>query len=241
MRNIIRSWNNRGPYLQKRLWRVARANSLYKSDGGADPFGWTVAATKEGFGRYALVGTLTLGDAIAIAARGIATTGRPAGIVVWHGTHAWLMTGFEATADPRATADYQIVSVRIADPLWPYFRAHGHRVYRPGTRLYMRSLAQNFTRYHDGRRDPRIEGRYVTIVPLADGAAVPDGAWTPSPIATPAPTASPAIPSPTSTPDTGAPVSEPTTSPSPTPEPTASPTSEPSVGPSPGDSATASP
>lgn len=238
MRNIIRGWNNRGPYLQKRLWRLARANSLYKADGGADPFGWTTATAKSNYGRYVLVATNTMSAAVKAAARGIATTGRPAGIFVWRGVHAWVLTGFEATADPRKTDDYRVLTVRIADPLWPYFSARGHRIYRPGTRLYMSTLARNFTPYHDARRDARIEGRYVAIVPLADGAPIPTGAWTPSPVATPSPIPSPApspSPSPTPTADAGAAEApDPTASPSPSPTPTTEPTATPSLEPSPG-------
>jgi hypothetical protein len=60
----------------------------------------------------------------------------------------------------------------------------------------MGTLKGNFTPYHDARRDPRIEGQYVVIVPVADEDAVPDGAWIPKgpgpgPTASPTPSASP--------------------------------------------------
>lgn len=192
MRNIMRKVNNRGPYLQKRLWKIARAHSLYKRDGGADPFGWTTTtALSAGYGRYVLVAADTMTEAVNAAAKGIATTGRPAGIIVWGGTHAWVITGFEATADPNQTDDYRVVTVRVADPLWPYFRVRRHIVYRPGTRLYMRTLRRHFTAYHDSRRDPRIEGQFVVVAPVADGDPIPDGAWAPLTKASPQPTATP--------------------------------------------------
>lgn len=213
MRNMIWKINNRGPNLQRRLWKVARANSLYKADGGADPFGWaTVTALSPGYGRYVLVGADTMTEAVKVAAKGIATTGRPAGMVVWKGTHAWVMTGFEATADPNETDDFRVITIRMADPLWPYYHARKRTIYRPGMRLYMAALKRNFTPYHDRRRDPRIEGQYVVIVPVADGVPIPDGAWDPngpgatasarssaSPRSTLAPTPTPA-PSPTEQP-----------------------------------------
>jgi hypothetical protein len=227
MRNIIWPVNNRGPYLQKRLWRLARSKSLYRADGGADPFGWTTATALAGHGRYVLVATATMTEAVKAIARGIATTGRPAGIIVWHGVHAWVVSGVEATANPATSDDFRVLTVQMADPLWPYFHARGHRIYRPGTRLYMSTLARNFTPYHDARRDDRIEGRYVAIVPLADGDPVPTDAWTPRPATTSSPTASPApSPSPTPSADAGAAAQDPTASPSPTPEPT--PTASPS-------------
>ena len=154
----------------------------------------------------------------------MATTGRPAGIVVWRGTHAWVLTGFEATADPRATDDFRVITVRMADPLWPYWHVRKRAIYRPGTRLSMTTLKRNFTAYHDSRRDDRIEGKYVAIVPLADGDPVPTGAW--SPKKEPAPTATPTpapTPSPSASADDGTNVdssgtSAPTATPTPSPD-----------------------
>ncbi len=236
MRNMIWSFNNRGPNLQRRLWRIARANSRYTADGGADPYGWATATSLAGQGRYVLIAAPTMAGAVKAAAQGIATTGRPAGIVVWHGAHAWVVTGFEATADPSKTDDYRVVTVRIADPLWPYYRVNRYRIYRPGTRLYMGTLARNFTTYHDARRDDRIEGLFVAIVPLAEGATLPSGAWEPkggvTTTSTPLPTPT-STPIPTSTPSpTDAPAESPTATPDPTSTPTASPT-EPAPTPSP--------
>lgn len=199
MRNMIWKINNRGPNLQKRLWRIARAHSLYKADGGADPFGWTTATSlSSGYGRYVLVAADTMTQAVKAAAKGIATTGRPAGIIVWKGTHAWVITGFEATADPNETDDYRVVSVRMADPLWPFYHVRNRTIYRPGTRLYMGTLRRHFTGYHDSRRDRRIEGQFVVIAPVADGDPIPDGAWEPK---TPSAASTTPSASPTATPE----------------------------------------
>lgn len=229
MRNIIRSPNNRHRYLQRRLWRIARSHSLYKADGGADPFGWTTATALAGHGRYVLVAAPTMAQAVKAAAEGMAATHRPAGLLVWGGAHAWVLTGIEATANPNQTDDFRVITVRIADPLWPYYHVHNHRIYRPGTRLYMGSLKRHFTRYHDPRRDARIEGKYVAIVPLPDGDPLPQYAWAPkiAPDASPSsPSASPAAtPAPTASPGTdGATGTTPETTPTPTSAPTASPT-----------------
>ena len=220
MRNMIWSYNNRSPILQRRLWRIARAHSRYKADGGADPFGWTTATLLAGQGRYMLVAEPTLSQAAKAVARGIATTRRPAGIVVWHGTHAWVITGVEATADPATADAFSILTLKLSDPLWPYFHVRRRNVYRPGTRLTMSWIARNWTPYHDARRDPRLEGRYVAIVPIPDGAPLPAGAWTPTSTPTPTPTPTPA---PGGTPNPNAsPTPTPTTVPAPTASPDAS-------------------
>ncbi len=247
MRNIIRNPNNRHRYLQRRLWRIARTHSLYKADGGADPFGWTTATALAGHGRYVLVAAPTMAQAVRAAAEGMAATHRPAGLLVWGGTHAWVLTGFEATANPNQTDDFRVLTVRIADPLWPYYHVRKRPIYRPGTRLYMGSLKRHFTKYHDPRRDSRIEGRFVAIVPLPDGDPLPQYAWAPkiSPDPSPAPSPSAApTPSPSaagagtgSAPETTpTPTPEPTPTPSPVPtdEPTAAPTQTPTEAPSSG-------
>ena len=235
MRNMIWSYNNRSPILQRRLWRIARAHSRYTADGGADPFGWTTATSLAGQGRYMLVALPTLSEAAKAVARGIATTRRPAGIVVWRGTHAWVITGVEATADPATADAFSILTLRLSDPLWPYYHVRKRNVYRPGTRLTMSWIARNLTPYHDARRDPRLEGRYVAIVPIADGVPLPAGAWTPAstPTATPTPAPAPSsTPGPTPTP---APTS--TTAPAPTSSPDASTTTDGSGEPTPSPSA----
>ena len=46
-------------------------------------------------------------------------TRRPVGMLVWRGAHAWVMSGFEATADPGRTNDFRVTAVRILDPWYP--------------------------------------------------------------------------------------------------------------------------
>ena len=49
-------------------------------------------------------GTATLDEALRLAAASIRQTNRPVGLLVWRGRHAWVMSGFKATADPLRTA-----------------------------------------------------------------------------------------------------------------------------------------
>jgi hypothetical protein len=253
MRNMIWASNATSRLVQRTLWLRARRLSLYTADGGADPFGWTAATGISGHGRYVLVAADTLQGALKAAARGMALTHRPAGIVVWRGVHAWVLSGVDTTADPATTTDFQVVAGRIADPLYPYYHVWHRTIYRPGTRLALSVLGSNFTPYHDSRRDPRIEGKWVAIVPVPAGAPLPAGAvgapYVTSAAATPTPTASPspvtsvaapksdptpavptAAPTPAPTPaTTPEPTSEPTAAPTPTPDPTASPEASPSA------------
>ena len=179
MRNVRRVPDNHRRPRQRVLWQIARKRSLYRADGGADPFGWAAALKVVGVGRYSVVGAPTLEEALHSAASAMARTGKPVGMIVWKGLHAWTMTGFGTTADPAQTSDFEVVTIRISDPLYPYFHARKRTIYRPNTELALDAVARNFTPYHDGRRDPRIEGRYVVIIPIAQVAA--DASPSPSP------------------------------------------------------------
>ena len=72
------------------------------------------------------------------------TTGRPVGLLMWHGRHAWVMSGFRATADPLLTDDFKVTSVIVEDPLYPY----GSKVWgpspRPGEALTPKQLGRQF-------------------------------------------------------------------------------------------------
>lgn len=92
---------------------------------GSDPLGWARALTHfadrtgseftykwEAFGSEAA--------ALKRAAMQIARTGRPVGLAIWNGRHAVVMTGFQATRDPRQ-GDFDLTYVWISDP---YGTAH---------------------------------------------------------------------------------------------------------------------
>jgi hypothetical protein len=55
-------------------------------------------------------------EALKVAARQMRFTGKPVGLLVWRGDHAWVMSGFKATADPAWTDDYEVSAVWIEDP-----------------------------------------------------------------------------------------------------------------------------
>ncbi len=233
MRNMVYPKASRSPAVQRILWRRARRLSLYTADGGADPYGWTGATAMSGHGRYVLVAADSMQAALRLAARGMALTHRPAGIVVWRGAHAWVLTGVDTTADPATTTDFQVVAGRVADPLYPYYHVWHRTIYRPGTRLSLSVLASNYSPYHDSRRDPRIEGKWVAIVPLRLTDPLPAGAvvrgTTPAPTPPPSPTVSASPVASAAAAPAAASSVEPsvTPSPEPTPIPTAAPTPSP--------------
>ena len=95
---------------------------------GASVRGWVGGLNQLGAGPYRLVGTTTLDEALCTSRRRrSATTGKPVGLLVWRGRHAWVMSGFRATADPLATDDFDVTAAIVMDPLYP----HGSTVWGP--------------------------------------------------------------------------------------------------------------
>jgi len=138
MLNIIGSADDRSAGTQVRLQRLARSLSGPTRPGferhGASVRGWMGGLNQLAAGPYRLVGVSTLGEAMRTAAMAIRTTGRPVGLLVWQGRHAWVMSGFQATADPLGGADISVTAVTVLDPLYPRVSPRWGRGPRPGGR-----------------------------------------------------------------------------------------------------------
>jgi hypothetical protein len=175
---------------------------------GSDPLGWSRAATSFS-GRAGSSTTFrweayaSKGTALKQAARLLAITRKPVGLVVAGGKHAVVMTGFRASADPRA-GNFTLSAVWISDPY-----GYSHRLYSVGAVPLVAYRELDATRFYDRA----WYGKYVIVAPVAK---------TPAPTPTPTPAPSP-TPSPTPVPDPS-PTASPTPSPTPAPTPASSPT-----------------
>jgi hypothetical protein len=104
-------------------------------------------------------------SALQTAASQIRETGKPVGLLVHFGRHAWLMTGFAATADPATTSDFQVTAAEVVGPLWPLGTLNGeHFDPGPGTWMDTNDLARKFNTYTEPDQ-PIWYGKYVTVVP----------------------------------------------------------------------------
>lgn len=88
---------------------------------GTDPLGWAAAATH--FSKYTPRPTTYRWEAYATeaaalkrAAIQIARTGKPVGLLVKHGRHAVVMTGFTSTRNPLK-GSFRVTGVYYSDPL----------------------------------------------------------------------------------------------------------------------------
>ena len=67
---------------------------------GVDPQGWTAGLRHFVDDRYRLVASRSFASALRSAAANLRRTGLPVALTVSNGNHGWILTGFEATADP---------------------------------------------------------------------------------------------------------------------------------------------
>jgi hypothetical protein len=165
MRNIILDQSDHSASLQRLLWSKAHGWSRYNGDGGADPYGWAAVLSNTGAGPYRVYAGRSVADALHAAARAMALSGRPFGVTVWRGTHVWVISGITATNDPAKTDDFTVLTVSVTDPLWTLLR-HRRGVLAPSTWLTVAQFGVAFLPYHDPRRSPATEGRYVAVVPV---------------------------------------------------------------------------
>jgi hypothetical protein len=149
---------------QQRLWAMARDRS-FSPYGGANPLGWTAALNDLGLGPYELVSIPTYDEALATAAEALRATRRPVGLVMWAGRHAWVMTGFEATADPRKSDAFAVTGVRVLDPLYPYTSQPWGRSAAPNSLLTPAQLKRQFVFRDDSHQDIGVGEGWVMVLP----------------------------------------------------------------------------
>jgi hypothetical protein len=170
MLNMVRPGADRSASTQLKLQRLARTWSGPSRTGrvrqGASVRGWAAGLTMMGGGPYRVVGLETIQEAMLTAARAMRTTGRPVGLLVWRGRHAWVMSGFRATRDPLLRGA-KVTSAIVEDPLHPY---GGSTVWgpspRPGATLSIGQLGRQFVPRRRSSRFSSLAGMYVLVLPF---------------------------------------------------------------------------
>jgi hypothetical protein len=158
------SWSDSGQ--QGELWEMARARSS-NSFNGANPFGWAQVLTEVGMGPYAVVSIADYGDALETAARAMTETGRPVGLVMWSGRHAWVMSGFESVGDPTKFQEFSVTGIRVQDPLYPYGSGQWGPSPEPNSLLTPEQLATQFVIREPRRWSSDLPAGYLLVLPQA--------------------------------------------------------------------------
>jgi hypothetical protein len=173
MLNMMSPVDDRTARTQLRLQTLARAWSGPAPSGvqrkGASVRGWASGLTIMGGGSYRLVGTTSVQAALRAAATAIRATGRPVGLLVWRGRHAWVMSGFTATADPARTSSFTVTGANIHDPLYPYGSSVWGPSPRPGELLSPSEVGRQFK--------PRRSRSSGVLWAAADGSASLSGQY----------------------------------------------------------------
>ena len=155
----------------RRLMGEARWRKGFHGLGLTD---WAELLNANGYGPYEVARAETRKQAIRKAARAVRLTGRPAGLVVWRGAHAWVMSGFKATADPAFTNDFKVKKVFIQDPWYPSVSSIWGASRPPDSAVPVKALDEDYLRYDRPRRKhPKRDGRYMLILPALSPAEVP--------------------------------------------------------------------
>ena len=128
---------------------------------GSDPLGWSKATTY--YSRYTGRPTTYSWQAFSSeyaalkdAAARIARFGKPVGLVVQHGRHAVVMTGFKSNRDPNR-GDFRLLSIFVSDPY-----GYRHVLYPAADAPLNRYLELDATTTYD-----RLwYGKYIIVAPL---------------------------------------------------------------------------
>jgi hypothetical protein len=164
--------------VQDRLYRLARRLSTDRLRGqGAEPEGWARGLERLGYGKFDVKVANSRMGAIRAAARALRKTNRPVGLLVWRGAHAWVMTGFKASADPALTESFRITHVRIVDVWYPRVSSIWGASAKPNTLVPVEELDEDYLPWRRPlMRYPDKDRRFVLVAPVADlGAPDPIG------------------------------------------------------------------
>jgi hypothetical protein len=159
--------------IQDRLYRLARRLSTDRLRGeGAEPEGWARGLEHLGYGKFEVLVEKTRTAAILEAALALRRTGRPVGLLVWRGAHAWVMVGFRATADPGVTSDFTVTHVRIVDVWYPRVSSIWGASVKPSTLIPVAKLKEDYLRWRRPTMPyPDKDGKFVLVVPVGEPGA----------------------------------------------------------------------
>lgn len=168
------TWTDR--VQQGKLWEMARARS-FNSFNGANPLGWAEVLTEVGMGPYTVVSVADYEEALQTAARAIANTDRPVGLVMWRGRHVWVMSGFESLGNPDQFPEFPVIGIRVQDPLYPYGDDQWGPSPAPNALLTPEQLATQFVVREPRRWSSDMPTGYMLVLPIAKARSAPKGRW----------------------------------------------------------------
>jgi hypothetical protein len=168
--NLVGPWIDTSTAFQRRITSLAADFTTPddSSNGGWGPAGMAAAITHLSGVPYALRIAPSRAAALRLAARAIRASGRPVVLLVWRGAHAWVMTGFSATRDPRETASFTLTAARILDPWFPRVSSIWGPSVPPDASHDLADLVRNYLAWKRPEGPyPGRDGRFLLLVPAA--------------------------------------------------------------------------
>ncbi len=167
IRNIVRGTRDHTTKNQRHYFNWMRKRNRYALplSAGVDPQGWAAGMRHFVDARYRLIASKTFDSGLRLAVIRLRKTNLPVGVTVSRGNHAWVLTGFTATADPAATRNFKVTSVRVTGPLYGLQSKNGYDM-KPNTKLTVGQFRRFFTSWRYAPKRMIWDGRFVSIQPV---------------------------------------------------------------------------
>jgi Spy/CpxP family protein refolding chaperone len=164
IRNILLDQTDHSSAQQGQFFAYMQAANRYRqpSHRAVDPQGFLAGLRQFVDPSYTLVASPTFDAAVRSAVTQLRLTGEPVALIVAAGRHAWVLTGFTATADPAVTTNFGVVSVRVVGPLYGRQSINGYDS-PPDTSLSYSALRGFLLPYRFPFSTTPWTGRYLTF------------------------------------------------------------------------------
>ena len=172
IRNIVRGTDDHTAKNQRRYFNWMRKHNRYRLplSAGVDAKGWAAGFRHYVDPRYRLVASKTFASALRLAVIRLRKTNLPVGVTVSRGNHAWVLTGFTATADPATTSNFRVTSVRVTGPLYGRQSRNGYDM-KPNKKLTVAQFKRFFTPWRYPPKRMVWDGRFISVQPVTPRTA----------------------------------------------------------------------
>lgn len=167
IRNVVRGTRDHTTKGQRHFFNWMRMRNRYSLplSAGVDAQGWAAGMRHFVDPRYRLIASKTFDSALRLAVIRLRKTNLPIGVTVSRGNHAWVLTGFTATADPAATSDFKVTSVRVTGPLYGLQSKNGYDM-KPNKKLTVAQFRRFFTPWRYVPKRMIWDGRFISVQPV---------------------------------------------------------------------------
>jgi hypothetical protein len=159
---------------QKELQRKVRTWESYADSHNGDwgPAAMALALDEYGAPGYEVRAYKTRSGALRDAAKAIMKTNSPVILLAWRGAHTWVMTGFQADADPLVFKDARVSGAYVLDPWYPRISSIWGKSDPPGAFQDAAEMERNYLKWKrpEGHYKDR-DDLYISVVPTLDAPA----------------------------------------------------------------------